>query len=570
MKAEEKIPAQIESSDEESGWTTPRYHRLRRLSITVTSLVALIPLMVMLLINYYQDQESYHAESFYTISRMLSNTQRTLEYAVQERKAALSFIISEIPYEQLTQKEHLQRVLQNLNHSFGGFVDLGIIDSSGNQAFYVGPYNLEGKNYRDQAWFSEVNIRGEFVSDVFMGFRNIPHFVIAFKHEKPGKGYFIFRATIDMEMISKVFYSLDMDRNTDAFLINQKSVLQTSSIFYGSILTQLDIEIPPRYRHREVIDEYEKSDGKWETSGFSFIQDTPFILCVIKQRENPFLHWLYRRSDMLWFLLVSIILILAVVVYGSSHTIKRLRELDKRRAKVYHNIEYTNKMATIGRMAAGIAHEINNPLAIINEKAGLLSDLTFHSKDLPDRDKFFGLAESITKSVERCSGVTRRLLGFARRMDVKKEAIEVKQLLEEVISFQKTEMIHRKIDIKMKVPEGMKPIISDRGQLQQVFLNIVNNAFAAVDIGGEIIIETDNGDAQTIAVSVTDNGVGISENNLKHIFEPFYSTKGEFGTGLGLSITHDIVQKLGGSIKVRSKLGEGTCFTVILPRETNH
>jgi len=553
----------------EPGQSFPQYRRLRRLSIIITSLVALIPLMVMTVMNYYQDQDSYHAESRYAISRILSNNKQSLEFVIEERRAVLSLIIGQHSYQGLSDNEKLKSILKNLNNSFGGFVDLGLIDSLGNQAYYVGPYELKGKNYKDQAWFNEVLVRGEYVSDVFMGHRNLPHFVIAFRHERPEGGMYVLRATIDMEMINRVFYSMDLNPNTDAFLINQKGILQTTSLYYGEVLSGINIDVPRRFRHREVIDEY-RDQGKWVTLGYAYIEDTPFILMVIKQRENPFLHWFYMRTGLLWFLVVSVTMILVVVFYGAGHTVKRLRELDKKRAVVFHNIEYTNKMATIGRMAAGVAHEINNPLAIINEKAGLLNDLVYHTPDLSPKDKLLGLADSIIKSVERCSRVTHRLLGFARRMETRKELIDMRRLLEEIVGFQQTELSHRNIKVTYNISPDLETIESDRGQLQQVFLNIVNNAFAAVDTGGRIEIAASNHKNETVFVSISDNGVGISKKNLHHIFEPFYSTKGEFGTGLGLSITHDIVQKLGGQIDVNSQLGKGTTFTITLPRRANY
>jgi two-component system NtrC family sensor kinase len=107
--------------------------------------------------------------------------------------------------------------------------------------------------------------------------------------------------------------------------------------------------------------------------------------------------------------------------------------------------------------------------------------------------------------------------------------------------------------------------VSDRGQLQQVFLNIINNAFAAVEDHGRIEIGVKEVDAGTLAVWIADNGVGISEEHLSRIFDPFFTTKKGAGTGLGLSITYGIVQKLGGDIQVQSEVGEGTRFTVTLP-----
>ena len=105
--------------------------------------------------------------------------------------------------------------------------------------------------------------------------------------------------------------------------------------------------------------------------------------------------------------------------------------------------------------------------------------------------------------------------------------------------------------------------------MQQVFLNIINNAFAAVEDGGKIDISASEHGRNAVAVTIMDDGIGISKENIKHIFEPFYSTKGEFGTGLGLSITNDIVSKLGGRIDVDSDPGEGTSLTITLPLKSD-
>jgi len=223
-------------------------------------------------------------------------------------------------------------------------------------------------------------------------------------------------------------------------------------------------------------------------------------------------------------------------------------------------------MATLGRLAAGVAHEINNPLAIISEKAGLLADIATHDPDFPKPQKILAIVDSIATSVERCSRVTRRLLGFGRRMDVQKEQIDIASLIEDVLGFQRTEASHRNIDVTVDAP-AVHTIESDRGQLQQVFLNLVSNAYSAVADGGQINIAIHQPNSNEVAVTISDNGSGIAKADLEHIFEPFFSTKGEAGTGLGLSITHDIVERLGGVIEVSSERGKGTSFMVNLPVE---
>jgi two-component system NtrC family sensor kinase len=172
---------------------------------------------------------------------------------------------------------------------------------------------------------------------------------------------------------------------------------------------------------------------------------------------------------------------------------------------------------------------------------------------------------AITKAADRCGGITHRLLGFAKHMDVQSETINLDLLLREVLSFLEKEASFRNVAIEFNYPEDPPTIVSDRGQLQQVFLNILNNAFAAVTDGGRIEIGILSAGPDAVAVSIADNGVGIPESHLARIFDPFFTTKKGAGTGLGLSITYGIVQKLGGRIDVTSTVGEGTCFTVTLP-----
>ena len=271
------------------------------------------------------------------------------------------------------------------------------------------------------------------------------------------------------------------------------------------------------------------------------------------------------RRRLLLVPIASSVLILALVVAGTVYVVRRARQADLRRAALFHKMEYTNKLAAIGRLGAGVAHEINNPLAIITEKAGLLKDLLTLSPSPPPRERLVGLADAVLQSAERCGGITHRLLGFARHMEVRWETIDLDQLMREVLAFLEKEASYRGIRVEFEPAEAPPPIVSDRGQLQQVFLNILNNAFAAVDDGGRIGIAVRRTGDDAVAVSISDDGVGIPRDHLDRIFDPFFTTKKGAGTGLGLSITHGIVEKLGGQIHVESQVGKGTRFTVTLP-----
>ncbi|MBU1651764.1 two-component sensor histidine kinase, partial [bacterium] len=334
----------------------------------------------------------------------------------------------------------------------------------------------------------------------------------------------------------------------------------------GGILKPFSLSVPPYSQQAEVKSNYPEA-GSSQLVGYAYIDRSPFILVTVQDQRELLKNWMSLRNDPLWFLIGSIVLIIVVVFISSSYMVRRIRLSDESRAKLFHNIEYTNKMASIGRLAASVAHEINNPLAIINEKSGLLKDMVNFTEDFTQREKVLKLVDSVLGSVDRCSKVTHRLLGFAKRMEVQTELIDVGLLLKEVLGFLGKEVEHRNISVHFDLSSEDMTIESDRGQLQQVFLNIINNGFAAVPDGGWLRLAVSEVGMNKIAVTICDNGNGISKEDQKRIFEPFFSTKGQFGTGLGLSITKNIVETLGGTIEVDSELGEGTCFIISLPKK---
>jgi two-component system NtrC family sensor kinase len=226
-------------------------------------------------------------------------------------------------------------------------------------------------------------------------------------------------------------------------------------------------------------------------------------------------------------------------------------------------------MEAIGRLAAGVAHEINNPLAVINENAGLMKDLLELSENIEqNKEKFLSTLNVIFENVNRCRTITHRLLGFARRTDISYAVIDVNDTVREVIRFLEKEILYRNIHLKLNLKKDIPSVIGDKGQLQQVLLNIINNAIDAVEKGGLIEVFTDIKDENAIRVSVRDNGYGIPEDIIKHIFEPFFTTKEKGkGTGLGLSISYGIMRKMGGIILVESKNGNGTTFIVEIPQK---
>jgi signal transduction histidine kinase len=543
------------------------YKRLLLRVVLATATVSLLPLVIMTFVNLFGYEQALRTQGMETIRRLTTSNKRSLEFFLSERRFLLSYIVQDRSLDELCDSNVLQRVVGNINASLGAgaFVDLGIIDSKGEQICYSGPFALRGRSYFEQEWFAKVSRRGVFTSDVFLGFRNSPHFVIATRHALGTNDFYVLRATIDAESLNDQILRGGIKSNDDVFLVNTEGVLQSDSLQHGKVLSAPALPVPPPSTEVEVLEQTD-AQGQSLSVGYAYIGESPFVLMVTKPASSGLAKWGGLHARLFLFLGLSAALILAVVIWGARQFVGQIREENIRRAALMHEVEYSNKLASIGRLAAGVAHEINNPLAIINEKAGLLKDIATMRQELPPREKFVGLADSIINSVDRCKKVTHRLLGFAKHMDVRFEEIDLAGLLQEVVGFLGKEAEYRNIRIAVQAPDVPR-LQSDRGQLQQVFLNLLNNAVEAVKVRKDGRIDIDIGvvEDRFIRVVIADNGVGIPARNIERIFEPFFTTKEGSGTGLGLSITYGIVQKLGGRIQVESVVGEGTRFTVQLP-----
>ena len=535
-------------------------------AVFLTSAVVLAPLIFMAVMDYRATRHEVESEILLRTSRLVSNTRRTLSYFLDERKSALDFIVHDHNFKLNVTPERLKQVLENLKKSFGGFTDLGCIDHQGIQGVYAGPYNLTGKDYSDQEWFKQVVKRGEFISDVFRGFRHIPHIIIAVKYTLPEKGSFrVLRATLDTAKFNDLLSQLEIDGHGDAFIINHKGLLQTPTLFHGEILEGISLPIPDFAAETRVF-QWVTKKGVPLVIGYRYITNTPFILMVVKHKEELLKSWESSRRELIGFLLISVAFILFVILWGATYLVNRIFQSDQKLIVSLHQVEYANKMASIGRLAAGVAHEINNPLAIINEKAGLMKDLFLFKKEYTGNEMLMGLLDSIINSVARCGRITKRLLGFARHMDVSIQSVNVGDVVREVLGFLNKEAEYRSIGISIEVAEDIPQINTDAGKLQQIILNIINNAFAAMENNGRLQINIRMAGNDRVMLTISDDGCGISEKDLKRVFEPFFSTKtGKGGTGLGLSITYGLVEQLSGTINVNSELNKGTTFTIGLP-----
>jgi len=246
---------------------------------------------------------------------------------------------------------------------------------------------------------------------------------------------------------------------------------------------------------------------------------------------------------------------------------EKLREAEFRN-KMEQQMVTTERLASLGTLAAGVAHEINNPLAIINESAGWLKLIISKEEmaQMPRKQDFEMALNKIEKGVDRARRITHQLLGFAKKDDSVLAEVNLSELVDEAVQLVNREAANKEIEIVQEMDPNTGTIWSDPYQLRQVLINLITNAIHATGNGGRITIMLEDVDGE-INLTVKDSGQGIPKENLDKIFEPFFSTKspGE-GTGLGLSVTRGIIEKLCGTIQVESRLGHGTRFCIRLPK----
>ena len=238
------------------------------------------------------------------------------------------------------------------------------------------------------------------------------------------------------------------------------------------------------------------------------------------------------------------------------------RKVEERSQEIVHmqtHLNRSEKLASLGNLVAGIAHEINNPLSGILLFASIVdSDKRLDPTLKPD-------LERVINECRRCAEIVKQLLEFSREALPHKEAVSLNNLLDKVISLLQHQPSFHNISIKRCYDEDLSPVFVDANQMQQVFVNLFINASHAMPECGEIDVVTSRSDnGGSACVKISDTGCGIPEEALQRIFDPFFTTKAE-GTGLGLSISYGIVENNAGKIEVRSKVGVGTTFTILLP-----
>ncbi len=539
--------------------STAYYARQKHLFVLVVIMISVVPLLVISWTSSHYYQASWLQKTAAELKSMADSRKEIINLFLENQENLLASYAELYDIEQLRSEAMLEQVFTAINRS-GVITDLGVIDLRGNHLAYVGPYRekLADKNYVQAEWFAEVMRNNRYVSDVFTGYRGVPHFVVAVT--SPSQSY-VLRATINSALFNALLNSADVGPGGDAFIVNRQGALQTPSRRGIEVLPAAELA----FSLAEPATRVRNADQALSAS--ANLKGGDWMLVLKTDIQTSLAEYYQARNRDLYLIAAAGLMILVVATLLVRSMVNQIENADRQRTNVNDRMRQVEKMALIGRLAASVAHEVNNPLQIIGDQAGWMDEL-LDEEDPAQVKNFSEYRQSITKirgHVKRASAITHRLLGFSRGSDSERTSTNLNVLVEETVSFLENEAKNQRIVVRRNLAPALPAVITDAAQLQQVFLNILNNAMDAIGADGAITISTSPVDGRVV-VEFADSGPGLQTAELKKIFDPFFTTKQKGkGTGLGLSISYNIMQRLGGDIQARNGNHGGSVFSVALP-----
>jgi two-component system NtrC family sensor kinase len=321
----------------------------------------------------------------------------------------------------------------------------------------------------------------------------------------------------------------------------------------------------------------EAENGEQYLYATIWLKQGDWLLVVRQQKEDAFKALRSATYLILLIMIIGGVIIVGLAFYRTERIIRQMEQMEADRESLSGQLIRATRLAELGEMAAGFAHEINNPLQIINNEQALMADIWAELKEeeeLKESESLKDFEDSLNEihtQIARCTKITQAILKFGRQGEPVIDDIALQKLVPETVSMIDQKAGVHGIKIDQDIMDNTPFIHGDPGQLQQVFINLFNNAMDAIiarhgSTEGHMVVRAGPAEGGRVEISVTDNGTGISPENLKKVFSPFFTTKpvGK-GTGLGLSICYGIIQNMGGMMDVKSEIGSGTTFTIHLP-----
>jgi two-component system, NtrC family, sensor kinase len=554
-------------SDDQAG---QEYRSMTRNMVLVIVVFSVGPLILISAITRHYFQISFKKKVLNYAELLTFKHRQVIENFLTERLGAVRVQAKSSGFIELSNEDFLKNRLAVLQEEYGAsFVDLGVVDASGVQVAYAGPFRLHGADYSKADWFRKALQKDYFVSDVFLGLRRFPHLVVCVRQVYQGSVW-ILRATIDFESFKTLVENMGRGDTGLAFILNKDGEFQTKVPSGTPVPTDAYVQFLNSAGPDDEVKVLEKAgdSGKQYLYLMTRLNHGAWALGHVQSAEEVFADLYAARQSSIFAFVVGMI---AVAVGGGSLARGLMNHFARARQEkraIQAQLVETGKLASLGELAAGVAHEINNPVGIMVQEAGWLQDLVYEDeyRDMPNLGEFKQSLTRIQVQGKRCRDITHQLLSFARRAEPAFKQTQLNEMIKEVVDLCERRARYGNVRIHLNLSHELPTVQVSPTEIQQVLMNIINNSLDALESREGAIDITSRMEGSFAVVDIGDNGPGVPEANLKKLFEPFFTTKpvGR-GTGLGLSICYGIVKKMGGEIKVDSEPDLGTTFHIYIP-----
>ena len=535
----------------------PYFRRLFNSIVVALLAASFIPLLVIGGGMYYHTVSILEQKTLAALDAEISEHRETIDHFLAERTMDLKVLSSNLGFDYLTGSGNLKRVFDNLQKELPCFTDMGIIDDQGRHRAYVGPYDLLAKNYKETPWFKAIQQREFYVSDVFLGFRNDPHFIIAVK-QTTNEGFWILRATVDTDYFERLVAEVLSKRDGDAYIVNKDGIFQSTPRWGGKIMAQSEV------KYKEPFEGVRLEERGGKIIMMAWLERVPWLCVAEFKREDIYSPLRNVRTVGIFVFVLGTMLIVLTVIFTTNYLFSRLETKRRNIRFLDHQLQHSNRMASSMKLASGFVREVNETLSNIDLVLSWVDDLA--QGDLSGEESRTEVRESLKQvrsELVRARRATGRFLKSTQSSLPIIREVRVRDLLDEIIELLERELHFNRITVQRDYQDPLPPVQSDPSQLRQVFQNLIVNAVTAIGKDGAITLTT-QGSEERVSIGIADTGPGIPKERLEKIFEPLFTTKPD-GTGLGLSIGAGILKKLGGQISVKSEIGKGAVFTVDIP-----
>jgi two-component system NtrC family sensor kinase len=538
----------------------------RRLRLGLVS-AFFIPMFLLSAYFHFQFNYSMKTIGKQRLEAVAQSQRNTIDLFLQERVTNIITLFHNTEFTVKPSSVQMMMLFQNLRQSSDAFIDLGFLNEKGVQIGYAGPYkNLQDREYGGEDWYNHLMMPpvNHQISDIYLGFRNKLHFTIAVKQIINDNPY-VLKSTLDPDKFYLYLKTIPQGKGFESFIVNKSGVYQLVDPTFGE-LTGQSAHMPPT---NETSGAYEaRIEDADVLIAYAWLKEAHWALVTAEPLKRAYAQF-YSARHVMWVSSTIIVVAATVLIWFVTRSlVDNLKRAELEREETHHQFLHASKLASVGELATGVAHEINNPLAIIMATTEVLGDMFNPEFDLDHSPEAVRAELRVIKdAVGRAKSITSQLLSFGRKQTPQLVLMKIDQIIDDILGGLKArEHSLSQITIVKELEPNLPPIKIDPDKVRQVFLNLINNAGDAIQGPGKITVATKLTDDHVV-VSVTDTGVGMDVEHIRKIFKPFFTTKevGK-GTGLGLSVSMSIVEAMGGTIEVQSMPGFGSTFTVSFPR----